>query len=92
MEALIWLRKNNQLSKEVEITHTLIDDWEDEFIFSNVKSYLLQYDLDLDERDEYTANLNPNNYKNKLYHKMNNVGLNNSGLLSGCSYTNAHNA
>ncbi len=92
LEALIWLRENNQLYKDVEMNHTRMDDWDDEFIPAGIKSRVLHCDPDSNEREGYATDLNADNHKNELHHAMSDAGLNDSGLLSGCLYTDADDA
>ena len=63
-----------------------MDDWEDEFIPTDIKSRVLQFDPDSDEREGYAADLYADNHEIKLHHTMSHAGLNDSGLLSGCLY------
>ncbi len=69
-----------------------MDDWQDEFIPTSIKSCVLLYDPDSDERERYSADLNADNHENELHHSMSDAWLNDSGLLSGCLYTDIDDA
>ncbi len=66
-----------------------MDDWEDEFIPTDIKSRVLQYDPHSDEKEEYAADLNADNNENKLHYTMSNTWLNDFDVISGCLYTDA---
>lgn len=53
---------------------------------------ILQYKPDFSKRENYTVNLESNNFKNKLHNVVNATGLDDSGCLGGCLYTNIDNA
>lgn len=55
----------------------LQDDWDDKFIPTSIKSRVLQYNPNMNKREEYTAKLNSHNHKSKLYHTISVVGLKN---------------
>lgn len=57
-----------------------------------IMSRVLQYDSDLDEREEYAAELGTNNYDNSLHHTMSDARLNTPGRLSGCLYIDVDDA
>lgn len=92
LEALIWLRENNPLYGDIDINHTLLDNWEDEFVPTGIVNRVLRCDPDSEEREGYAANLESDNYENELHSAVNDAGLNDSGLLSGCLYTDADDA
>lgn len=54
-------------------------------------SYVLYYIADFDEWEEYIINIKIDNFKKKLNYTMNDIGLNNSGLLSDYLYTDIDN-
>ncbi len=86
LDALFWLKQNNALYKNIKVNYILLDNWDDEFILTGIKSRVLQCDPNLDKREGYAAELGINNHENELYHAMSYVGLNDLGLLSGCLY------
>ena len=48
---------------------------------------VLECDEDNQERDDYAANLDTDNFENDLYHAIHDVEIHDFGLLSGCLYT-----
>ncbi len=56
---------------------------------AGISSRVLQCDEDTQEREGYVADLETENFENDLHHAVNNAGISNSGLLSGCLYTDA---
>lgn len=51
----------------------------------------MQCDNDNKEWESYIANLEVENIQNELYHVVKNAGLSDSGLLSGCLYSDVDN-
>ncbi len=64
-----------------------MNTWEGEFVPTNISSRVLQCDKDTKEKEGYVANLEIENFKNNLDHAVNNAEISDSGLLSGCLYT-----
>ena len=89
MKALLWLKENNALYKDIVINYDLANTWEDELIPAGLSNRVLQCDEDQQERE---ADLSTDNYENDLHHAVNDAGIDDSGILSGCLYTDADDA
>ncbi len=55
---------------------------------AGISSRVLQCDEDTQEREGYVADLETENLENDLHYAVSNAGISDSGLLSGCFYTN----
>ena len=91
LEALLWLKDNITLYKDIVINLNFIDTWQEEFVLANGLSRVLEYDEDIQEREGYITDLEVGNFENNLYHAANNIRIGNSGLLSGCLYIDVNN-
>ncbi len=60
----------------------------DEFILEGISSRVIVMEDDSSERKGYEVNLVENNEENDLYHAIRSIGINESGILSSCIYTN----
>ena len=67
----------------------MLENWEDEFVPAGIADRVLQCGSDFAEREGYTMNLESDNYENDLHHAVEDAGLDDSGILSGCLYTDA---
>lgn len=90
LDALTWLKENNTLYQDISINHDLLDGWNEEFVPVGISSRVLKYDPSHEEREGYAANFDSDNYENKLHHALGTGGLNDSGILSGCLYTDVY--
>ncbi len=86
LKALLWLKDNNVLYKDIIINFDLTDIWEGEFVPASISSTVLQCNEDTQEREDYVANLERENFENDLHHTVSNAGISESGLLSGWLY------
>lgn len=41
LEALIWLRRNNPLYRDIDINHILLDNWDIKFVSTGIISHVL---------------------------------------------------
>ena len=89
LQALLWLKDQKPLYKNIVINHGLLENWEDEFVPAGIADRVLQCGSDFAEREGYTMNLESDNYENDLHHAVEDAGLDDSGILSGCLYTDA---
>lgn len=81
------MKANNLLYKDIVINFELTDTWEGEFVSAGISDRILQCDEDIQEREGYAADLDTDNFENDLHYAINNVEIGDSGLLSGCLYT-----
>ncbi len=58
---------------------------------AGISNRVLQCDEDIQEREGYVADLETGNFENDLHHAVSNARISNSGLLSGCLYTDVDN-
>lgn len=70
----------------------MLDKWDKDFVLISILNWVLQYNLNSNEKESYIAELNTNNFENDLYYTMSNIKHNNSGLLNNYLYTNVDNA
>ena len=83
----MWFKNHTVLYKDIVINFDLTDTWEGEFILTGTSNRVLQCNDDIQERQDYVANLETDNFKNNLYHSVNSVGISDFSVLSGCLYT-----
>ncbi len=57
-----------------------------------IASNVLQYEPDLNKREDYAINLESDNFENKLHQAVDTTGLDDSGCLNGCLYMDADDA
>lgn len=88
LKVLLWLKVNNVLYKDIVINFDLIDTWKGEYVPANISNKVLQCDENRQEREGYVADLETENFENDLHYVVSNTGINDSGLLSNCLYTN----
>lgn len=89
LQALEWLTKNNALYKNVIINYDQLTTWEDEFIPTGIADRVLQCESGLAERQGYAVDLETEHFENDLHYAIEDAGLADSGVLSGCLYTDA---
>ncbi len=61
-----------------------------EFISGGISSRVIVMKNDSSERKGFEANLAENNEENNLHHVIGSAGINESGILSGCIYTDVN--
>lgn len=67
LAALQYLVQNNKVYQDVDINHSMIDDWTDDFIPPELRDNLICLDEpDSGEREGYTLSLRTGNYENDL--------------------------
>jgi hypothetical protein len=67
LAALRYLVKHNHLYRDVTINHSIIDDWNDDFIPRGLRDSIVCLDEpDHHEREGYTVDLQTGNYENDL--------------------------
>lgn len=67
LAALRYLVENNHLYRDVTINHSMIDDWNDDFIPRGLRDSIVCLDEpDHHEREGYTVDLQTGNYENDL--------------------------
>lgn len=64
----------------------------DEFIPEGISSRVVSMNQDPEEREGYAAGLNTSNDENDLHHALGTAGMENTGLSSGCIYTDVNEA
>ena len=92
VDALLWLQENNLLNCNIVINHDMLESMPDKFIFKKISSRIVIKNQDSEKRKGYGANLDTNNDENNLQHALGTAGIEDSGLLSGCIYTNVNEA
>ena len=90
LNALLWLKENNPLYGNLTINYQELESWDDEFIPAGISSRVLLFDPVQEERGGYAADLHTDNFENELHHAVDSGGLNDTGFLSGCLYTDAN--
>ncbi len=90
LNAWTWLRINNPLYRNVVINHDMLLSMPDEFISKSILSRVVVIEDDSSERKGYGANLAENNEENDLHHAIGSGDINESGILSGCIYTDVN--
>lgn len=91
LKALRWLKANNPLYTDIVINLDLSDTWEDKFVPVGIASRVLQCEPDISEQEGYSVDLEADNLEKELHHAVDAAGLNDSGCLSGCLYTDTDN-
>lgn len=92
VDALLWLQEHNSLYRDIFINHDMLESMPDEFIPEGISSRVVIINQDSGEREGYGANLDTNNDENNLQHALGTAGIENTGLLSGCIYTDVNEA
>lgn len=92
LEALRWLKANNPLYTDIVINLDLLDMWKDKFMPVGLVSRVLQCEPGISEREGYSVDLEADNLENELHHVVDATGLNDSGCLYNCLYTDADDA
>ena len=90
LQALHRLNDNNSFYQNIVIDFDLLERWEDESVPAGIASRVLRCGSDFAEREGYAADLKSENNENDLHHAVENIGLDDSGILCGCLYTDAH--
>lgn len=62
----------------------------DEFVSKSISSRVVIIEDDCSERKNYGRNLAENNEENNLHSTIGSAGMNESGILSGCIYTDVN--
>ncbi len=62
----------------------------DEFILESISSRVVIMENDISEREGYEVDLSKNNDENNLHYTIGSAGINESGILSGCIYTDVN--
>lgn len=91
LAALQWLRENNPLYGDIVIDHALLETWRDEFVPIEISERVLQCGSDHTEKQGYAADLEAENLEDDFQASIATAGLDSSGLLGGCLYTDANN-
>lgn len=65
--ALLCLKDNNTLYKDIVIIVDFINTWKGEFVFASILSRVLQFDEDIQEREHYVIELEVGHFENNLY-------------------------
>ena len=92
VDALLWLQEHNSLYRDIVINHDMLESMPDEFIPKGILSRIVIINQDSGEREGYGANLDSNNDENNLQHALGTAGIEDSGLLTGCIYTDVNEA
>ncbi|MCJ1349551.1 hypothetical protein MMC31_007792 [Peltigera leucophlebia] len=88
--ALTWLYINNPLYQDVVINYKTLLSIPAEFIPKGISSRIVVIENDSSERKGYGADLVENNDENDLHHAIEAAGINESGILSACIYTDVN--
>jgi hypothetical protein len=64
--ALYWLYHHNKLYSQITVNNALLDSWPNRFILGNLQDSVVYAVDDLDECEDYAANLVIHDYKNNL--------------------------
>lgn len=89
IDALTCLPAYNPLYRNI-INYTMLASMPDQFIPDGIVSRIVNIDQDHSKREGYGANLETNNDLNNLHHAIGSAGINDSGILSGCIYTDVN--
>ena len=90
LKAFIWLKDHNCLYKNININQNMIDEWDNEFVSSELVDRIVQCESDSTEKDEYAANLINDNHENDFHHAISEVDFDQFKLLSSCVYTDVN--
>lgn len=88
---LHWLKLENPLYCNIIINFNLLNKWKDKFIPSRIANNIIQYPLDHTEKQRYSFNLDADNHEDNFQHAVDEAGLNNLLIISGCLYTDTDN-
>lgn len=96
LNTLLQLKKKNIFYKNIfykniTINYQKLDSQKDKFIFIGISFEILQCNYHHKDQKKYLANLNTNNYKNKLYYIVDSVKLDTNKILSDYFYININN-
>ncbi len=92
LDALTWLQEHNPLYRDIVINHDMLETMPDEFIPEGISSRVVSMNQDSKEREGYAADFNTSNDENDLHHVLGTAGMENTGLSSGCIYTDVNEA
>ncbi len=92
LDTLTWLQKYNRLYLDIVINHDILKTMSDESIPEGISSRIVSMNQDSKEHEGYAADLNISNNENDLYHALRTARIENTGLSSGCIYTNINEA
>ncbi len=90
VDTLTWLQTNNSLYRNVVINHDILSGMPHEFIPEGISFRVVIMENDISKRKGYGVDLSKNNDENDLHHVIGFAGINKSGILSGCIYTNVN--
>ncbi len=90
VDALTWSQTNNPLYRNVVINHDMLSGMPHEFIPEDISSRVVIMENDISKREGYGVDLSKNNDENDLHHIIGSIGINESGILSACIYTDVN--
>ncbi len=72
------------------IKYNMLETMPDEFIPEGISSRIVSMNQDSEESEGYAANLNTSNDENDLHYLLGTARIKNTGLSSGCIYTDVN--
>ena len=88
LTALLWLKHNNILYRDVAIDFNFLQQWEDKFVPTGIVEHIVECGPNHFEKQGYCTDLEANNFEDNFYAAVDQTGSDNS-ILGGCVYTDA---